>query len=244
MSPSKRIILLFFVFAVVFTTGAAETNKTEKSVNLGATVTSGNSKTFQANAGLSVERKTEFYQTKGSAEANFGESKNSAGDKETTINNSKISVFGKRTVSNRIFMYLDSSFFHDDIASVKYRVIAGPGLGYLFMKNDNTSISAELGPSFVGEKVKYDRDEYLAIRIVEKFEHSFNKSAKVWQNVEYLPKGEDFNDYLINSEIGVEAAMTETANIRIVIQDKYDNTPAESIENNDLTLISGINVKF
>jgi len=38
--------------------------------------------------------------------------------------------------------------------------------------------------------------------------------------------------------------LTEVVNIRLVLQDKYDSTPAENIKRNDLLMLASINVKF
>ena len=66
------------------------------------------------------------------------------------------------------------------------------------------------------------------------------KNAKLVQSLEYLPEAEDFDNYLLVGEIGVEAAMSDRLSLRVVLQSKYDNTPAEGKERNDLSLIAGI----
>jgi len=38
--------------------------------------------------------------------------------------------------------------------------------------------------------------------------------------------------------------MTLRLNLRLVLQDKYDNTPGVGLEKNDLTLIGGIRIKL
>ena len=55
-----------------------------------------------------------------------------------------------------------------------------------------------------------------------------------------LPRTDDFDDYLLTVELGVEANLNATMSLRIVVQDKYDSTPAPGQENNDISLVSAL----
>ena len=58
------------------------------------------------------------------------------------------------------------------------------------------------------------------------------------------PAAEDFDNYLLTGEIGVEAAISDHLSLRVVVQDKYDNTPAPGAERNDLSLIAGLGLSL
>lgn len=66
------------------------------------------------------------------------------------------------------------------------------------------------------------------------------KTAKLVQSLEYVPEAGDFSNYLLTGEAGIEAAISEHLNLRVVVQDKYDSTPAEGAEYNDVSLIAGL----
>src|SRR5690606_9143280 len=63
---------------------------------------------------------------------------------------------------------------HDAIADIAYRIPLSVGIGYYFIKNDRTTLSAEAGPGYVWEKVGDDAREYATIRFGEKFTHKFS----------------------------------------------------------------------
>jgi hypothetical protein len=44
--------------------------------------------------------------------------------------------------------------------------------------------------------------------------------------------------------VGIEAAMSERVSLRVVLQDKYDSTPAAGAKRNDLGLIAGLGFKL
>jgi len=38
--------------------------------------------------------------------------------------------------------------------------------------------------------------------------------------------------------------MNDRVSLRVVLQDKYDSTPGEGLEQNDVTLVAGIGIKL
>ncbi len=127
-----------------------------------------------------------------------------------------------------------------------YRFTLSPLVGYYFIKNAKTSLSAEVGPSLVLEKYKgQGSDTYLGARFGEKFEHKLTASTKIWQSLEYVPKVERWAEkYVITAEVGIDTAITKKWSLRVVGQDIYDSEPAGNNKNNDLRLIAGTAYKF
>lgn len=236
------------VIVGVFMAGTAvcaeETNSFKTTLSAGTTLAKGNSEAFQVNGTLVTEgEKKEFGSMRAGAEANYGRS-TVADVESTTLNNSRIFANGKRTLSDAMFAYIDGSAFRDRVAKVEHRINLGPGFGAYFVKNDKTSLSAEVGPSYVWESTGDVNLDRWVIRVGQRFAHALSESAKVWQSAEYLPEEEDFENYLINAEIGAEAALNAHLNLRLVLQDKYSSRPAEGFKNNDLTVIAGLSVKL
>lgn len=233
---------------------AAEAKAFTTSLTAGISLADGNSETLQANAGLLSEGEKEgLGSVRAGAEGNYGETTTRTTDEpsgttvnnnETTVDNAKVFLNTKKTLSQRFFGYIDTTGLYDDIAKIDYRATIGPGLGAYAVKNERTTLSAEVGPSYVWEKVDSISDDYLAVRFEERFTHKISDTAHVWQSAEFLPKAEDFGNYLLNAEAGIEAAMNASVALRLVIQNKYDSEPGANLEQNDLTLIGGLSVKI
>ena len=134
--------------------------------------------------------------------------------------------------------------FHDDIAEIRYRVIVGPAAGYYFIKSDATKLTGEVGPSFIDEKQGSDEKKFFTIRVTERYEHAFSKAAKIWEQVDYLPQVDDTKNYLLNSEIGVEAALNARFSLRVCADDKFNSRPAAGSRENDITLVSSLVYKY
>ena len=105
-------------------------------------------------------------------------------------------------------------------------------------------MSLDAGPAYIWEDVAGVTDDYVAMRFGQRLEHAFSETANAWQSAEYIPKADDFEDFLLNLEVGAEAALSSRLNLRVVLQNKHDSTPGESLKKNDLVLIGGLSLSF
>lgn len=265
----KKIWTVLAVLALAASASAAE-KKVKKeaaavkdpaglttTLNAGLTLTDGNSETLAANVGLKTEGEKEgLGSLLAGAEFNYGESAvetettDEAGAAtlaerdEKTVENAKIFANVKKTLSPRTFASVDGSALYDDVADVDYRATLGPGLGVYLLKSEKRELTLEAGPAYVWEEVGGASDDYLALRFAERYVCQALENAKLVQSLEYLPEAEDFDNYLLVGEVGVEAAMSEHLNLRVVLQDKYDNTPAAGKDRNDISLIAGVGISL
>ncbi len=216
----------------------------KSSLSAGVTMTDGNSETLQGNAAISTEgEKNGLGSVRAGIEANYGESTIDE-EKDKTVDNARAFANARKTISPKTYASLDGSVLSDDIAEIDYRATFGPGLGFYLVKSSRNSLSFDISPTYVWEKVAGVSDDYLALKFAERFEHAISETAKLWQSAEYLPKADDFGDYLLEAELGAEAALNTRMSLRVVLRDKYDSTPGADLEKNDLTLISGITVSL
>lgn len=241
--------LLFCVTIIATATFAQQTEREktgsfEKSVSMGMTLTEGNSDTMQANAAFLFEgRKEDLGKLRTGLEANYGES-TVDGENETTVEDARLFANVQKTLGDRSFASLNGDLLYDDIAEIDYRATLSPGWGYYLVKKDNIAFSTEAGPAYVWEKVAGEKEDYLALRFAERLDYDLSPTSKVWHSAEYLPKAEDFGDYLLNIEIGAQAAMNSRVNLRLVLQNQYDSTPGPGLEENDTALIAGLGVSW
>jgi putative salt-induced outer membrane protein len=252
MNSSKTIHLIFSgtAFALMAATSvqaqdATATPKWERSAFLGATITQGNSDTELITANILATKKGKDNEYSLGLDAAYGEV-------DSAKNAEVLHGFAQynRLFTDRFFGYARLDGLHDGIADVEYRFTFSPGAGYYFIKtqDDNkktaTSLSGEAGPSVITEKVGHDESTYLAARVAEKFEHKFSDKARVWEMAEFLPQVDDFENFIINAEVGAEASLTEKVLLRVSVVDNYDNQPAPGRKENDVKIISSVGYKF
>jgi putative salt-induced outer membrane protein YdiY len=217
----------------------------ESTLTAGLTLTRGNSETMTAAGAATTGRKWNQNELKLGIDGTYGES---------TVNNNKtvsanmIHGFGQynRLFTERFFAYLRAEALHDEVADVKYRVTLSPGAGYYFIKNPSTDLDLEIGPGFVIQKQGNAEDKFATFRAGENFDHKLNDRAKIWQKTEYLPKLQDSHYFIVNSEIGVSAAITtdKKLSLTVTLDHTYNSEPAAGRLKNDTTLKTGITYAF
>lgn len=234
-----------------FSSSAAEPPKKgwETVGSLGATLTRGNSETFLGTVGINSQRKWSRDEILLGASAGYGENtvEEDDGTVEHNTTDKYIKAFGQwnHLFTERFYAGLRVDAAHDAVAAVEYRVTISPLAGYYLIKNATTFLAVEAGPSLVLEKLEgAESDQYITLRFAERFEHKFSAKAKVWQSAEYLPRVDDFSNYVLNAEVGASAAITESVDLRIVVQDTYRSEPAEGRKSNDLKIIAGVGYRF
>lgn len=221
------------------------------------TLTRGNSETFLSTLAFKAVRKTTNNEVLLGASGSYGESTT----EETFLKNDGTKGqrdTSKRTVANASayaqynYLFTDRiygggrvDFVHDSVADLSYRVTVSPLAGYYVIKNPKAKLSFEFGPSGVFERQEgTNSSQYAALRLGDRFEYKFNPKSKVWQSFDVIPQVDRFSNYLLVTEIGGEAAFTQQFSLRAVLQDTYDNEPAEGRKKNDLKFITSLVYKF
>lgn len=236
------------VFALPTARGAEAAIKWESVASVGLTLTRGNSENFLATASINSSRKTDKTEILLGASAGYGEttSKPPGGPNVTTKTDDYLKAYGQYNylLTDRWYVGVRVTDEHDNIADVDYRVTLSPLVGYYFIKRTNVFLAGEAGPSVVWEKVGGNDRSYIAARLAQRFEYKFQNGARIWESLEVLPNVSHFDDWLLNAEVGASAPITKSLDIRLVMQDTYDNQPAAGREKNDFKLVAGIGYRF
>ncbi len=212
----------------------------ETTAALGFTLTQGNSDTVLATLNVLGLKKWELNELSAGFNGSYGEAE---GVQNNGLARGGIQ-YNRLIGDGTSYYYGKVDLLNDAIADVNYRLSVSPGYGYYFRNDDKMTLSAEVGPGYILERVSSINDDYLTLRVGEKFEYKISDRARVWQSLEYLPQVDDFENFLIVAEVGVESDLTEKMSLRVSLQDNYDNQPAAGRKSNDLRLVTGIGYKF
>ncbi|MSU63825.1 MAG: DUF481 domain-containing protein [Pedosphaera sp.] len=239
---AASIVTALLTSSTAFSQPASASNAAPKwvaSTSAGVTLTRGNSDTVLFTANILAARKWDKNELRLGADGTYGEN-------NKVKNAESAHGFGQynRLFNEKMFGYLRMDALHDGVADVEYRLTFSPGAGYYFIKNAKTILSAEVGPGFVMEKLGSGSKEYLSLRIGERFEHKINERVRMWESLEFLPQVDEWKNFILNAEIGVETGLTESLSLRVYAQDTYDNVPAPTRDKNDLKVVTAIAYKF
>ena len=213
--------------------------KWETTAGVGVSYTDGNTETLLFTANALMLRKWETGEFSAGIDAGYG---NNEGEQNVGY----VKGFGQYNylISSRFYAFARGEGLNDEISDIHYRATVSAGLGYYLIKNDRTTLSAEVGPGYVWEKVGDDERDYATVRFGEKFTHKISDRARFWQSFEYQPKIDEWTEYFLSGEAGIESDLTKQMSLRLVIQDWYISNPAPGRESNDLKIVAGVNYKF
>jgi putative salt-induced outer membrane protein YdiY len=233
---------------VVVVAAAGKTNKIVvpvkypwvSSITAGLTLTRGNSDSLLTTVKFVSDKKTPVNEFSLDADGAYGSANGVA-------NTAMAHGFAQwnHLFSDKWYGYLRGEVLHDDIAQVRYRATVTSGVGYYLIKQTNMTLTAETGPGIVIERVGNVDTTYATMRFAEHFERKFNKnSARVWENVEFLPQVDKPSDYLINSEVGIESSLYKNVSLQVYSDDNFNSQPAAGLKRNDVKLVSAVSYKF
>ncbi|HTX20683.1 MAG TPA: DUF481 domain-containing protein [Candidatus Aquilonibacter sp.] len=208
-------------------------------VAIGLTATAGNSDSVLFTGKFTATKKTALNELTLGGDAAYGEI-------NSIENNETLHGYGQynHSFSDRWYDYARADALHDGIADVTFRFTFGPGAGYYFIKEKQTTLTGEIGPGVMYEKLDDEFHTYPTLRLAENFEYKFNDHARFWQKVEFIPPVDKPDNFLLNAEVGVETAITKKISLQIYVDDNFANEPAPGYEDNDVKLVSGLVYKF
>ncbi len=131
------------------------------------------------------------------------------------------------------------SWQRDDIAGIDRRIDLGLLLGYRAIDSERATLTLEVGPGYAWEKQGGTSRSFAGLRLAEKFEYEFTETTKLWQSLSWTPKIEDFADYLIDLELGIETRITDRWSLRTFARHRIDSTPAAGRGRSDTSLVFG-----
>lgn len=230
---------------------APEKKGWETVASAGLTVQSGNSESLATTLGLDTKKKWESDEALLGASGGYGKSSSTGNERSRTTDYAKAYGQYNHLISERAYFGLRIDGEHDGIADLAYRIRVSPLIGYYVIKNDKTTLSFDAGPSFTVEEREAsptkprDKQEFIALRFGEKFEHKISDTTKIWQTAEYIPAIKDWPEHdLINGEIGISTAITPKWDLQVKYQVTYDNGVNFGKECTDTRLIALTSYKF
>jgi putative salt-induced outer membrane protein YdiY len=242
------------LFGILSAQGQAVTNTPAKpkwvsDVSAGLTLTRGNSDTTMATLTAGADRKTDLDEWIVGANATYGKARvmvNGVDESSTTAQQVDGFLQYNFLFTPRFYGYARVEGFHDDVASIHYRLTIGPGAGYYLVKNKRMDFSVEAGPGYISQEIGSEKENYVILRAAEKFHFQLSDRARLWESAEIDPDAENWGNYLIISEFGIEADLlaNKSLSLQCYLDDNYNSKPAPGRLKNDAKTVIAIDYKF
>ncbi len=178
---------------------------------------------------------------------NYGESGGGPSSEPNVTDTDNWSIFTKhdRFWSDQLYGYMVAKLEHDRIAQLYYRASPGIGLGYQWIESPKTNFNSEVGITFIHEDFDPSgTEDDISLRLAYNFDHKLSDRVSIFHTLEYLPAFQTPGDYILNTDIGLRAKLTNNFFSQFKILYKRDSTPAEGSLENDLLYTVGVGWEF
>ncbi len=213
----------------------------------GATAVRGNTKSDSANITADAVRRSENDRTTLGAGYIFAsQHDNNTHSKSTSADEWFVKGKYDYFFTQNYYAYGNGMYEKDRISSLERRVSPGLGLGYQWAEGKDLSILTEGGGSYIYEQYSDPAETrtYMAARFAYQVEKAFNAQVSAFHNLEYLPSLERSDSFLVNTDIGLRAKMTERLLIEVKTRLAYNSKPAEDHEKKDFRHMLGFGWTF
>jgi len=251
MKVSSKILVGLCIVSIASSATFAQEEIEEKrnwtlAVILGANLSSGNTESYQVNAGAEYNYKIQDSDIKAGFSVNYGkvQQTDADGNKNMVKDVDKYNIYTsyRYNFSKRYFADVIATMMHDYKADIKYRYKVGPNVGVNILNSETFLLSTSVGAVYLHEEYENNlgSDEYLAWRLAEDFTWNISEGTKLVQGVEYIPESDNFDNYLANFTISLEAPVAKGMSMFVTFKDAYANEPVDDKKKNDTSLIFGL----
>ncbi|MCQ2368318.1 MAG: DUF481 domain-containing protein [Kiritimatiellae bacterium] len=227
------------------------------SVNVGFNATRGNTYDNNWSVIANLSRRWERDRFTGDVGYYYAESGTTGGrDKQKTEDRIVASAQHDHFWTQKFYHFENGKYEKDKIQLLDRRIRLGLGLGYqwaedsLIEKVGSWDFAQEAGANWIEEKFdEYDSDtddDFAAIMYAHhlKFRPIFKEDVEFFHNLEYLPQVNDFERYLITTDVGVTTKLIYNWDLLAKIEWDYNSRPAMSRKRSDYRYIVGLGYKW
>ena len=201
--------------------------------DVGLTLATGNAESFRATAGLEVSRDLGNWEARGRASFLYGQD-----DGASSSERLESSFQLNHRQGNRLYTGITGEFLHDPLAGIDWRVGVTPLLGWRAVEAERLKLHLEIGPGYTWE----DRDGgvrgFSSARLHERLSFQVAEGVQVFQSLTALLEAENFDNYTLTAEAGIESKLGGKWSLRVVGKAVYYGE-SQALEDEDLLLTAG-----
>ncbi|RYZ85117.1 MAG: DUF481 domain-containing protein [Proteobacteria bacterium] len=163
----------------------------------------------------------------------------------TSAKNWNLGLRLERALSERFSIFIGQAVLGDRFQQIKQRYNSDLGGKYFIMKEDTLNWFAELGYRFTKENATVMSRNFHYIRAYTEIEKKWNESVSTKYWIEYLPNFTESEDYLINTELSLNAMLNSVFSVKTGYLVRFDGQPAAGVpEKTDTVFTTALVAKF
>lgn len=214
--------------------------------DFGLTLTRGNSETTNISLGASVARR--LVAQKWSLN---GTLVRATTDGEETANRGDARLQYDYFPNSRFFIFVRAGGGFNRPAGIDLRLSPGGGVGYELLATERMALNVETGGSWIRDEfLDGSSQEDLFLSLSQAFTWTVSETTDLEESAVYEPNSAALDDFHVTAELAVSTMITDALGLKVKVRDEFDSEPfvdpdtGVQREKNDLTLVTGVTVKF
>ena len=226
-------------------------------LNLGFALTRGNSQTKNLNIAFNAVRKGFRDKLILYTNSIYATNDLSTASPHTTANAIGGGARYDRDFTPRVFVFVNTDFYHDSLQNLDLRSVFGGGLGAHAIKSDSTVLDLLAGVNYTHESYSAffnppDSDNLVpavsrslaSMTLGDEFMHKLGKTTVLTQNLYFYPNLTNTGEYRGTFSLGLVTKINKWLGWQNSFGDIYVSNPPAGKKKNDILLSTGLNISF
>ncbi len=139
--------------------------------------------------------------------------------------------------TERLYSFGYGGWSQDRFAGFDARYYIGAGGGYRFVTGPRHFLLGEAGVTYNREEYTDDTEnDFIGGRLYGKYEYHFSEKNRFTQSLEWLPDFHEFDNWKLNAETALLAALNSWLSLKASYLVKYNNHPIDDLKKTDTIL--------
>jgi len=204
------------------------------SVNLGTSVSTGNTDRRSAAAGAEAIRRTEADRITVKSAWNYADEKTGGAPRNRTERRLEGSLQYDYFLGPKSYVLTTASAAADEQADLDLRFTGGAGAGYQWIEDADLSFSTEAGATYFSENFGAAQDtSTIAARVAYHLKWQAAPGIEILQDVSCFPSLEEADDLFVTKDSRARFALTDSMFAQLQWVLDYDTTPAAGLRRAD-----------
>jgi putative salt-induced outer membrane protein YdiY len=213
-------------------------------VNIGFSLTGGNSQTSNLALGFIATRQTMHDKLGAYANTVYAANNAPGAIPSTTANTDAGGGRYDHDLTERLFGFGAADFFADALQGLNLRSVFGGGLGDHLIKSDTTTLDVLAGLNYTHESYTTLSRNLIALTLGEELMHKLGKSTVLNEQLYFCPDLNSPGDYRGPFNFASVTKLSKWLGWQNSLSDVYVTNPPFGKKQNDVILTTGLNVAF
>lgn len=218
-------------------------------LNVGFALTRGNSETRNLNLAFNAVRKGKHDKLTLYASSIYATNDADLADPHTTANNIGGGARYDRDITSRLFGFVNTDFYSDDLQGLDLRSVIGGGLGWHVIKREKTALDLLAGANYTHEAYATQTRNFGALQFGDEFRHTLGLATVLKQNLYFFPDLQNTGEYRMTFSLGTVTRINKWLGWQNSFNDIYVSNPAPLPDltlpkKNDVVFTTGLNFSF